>query len=203
MPLWIPAAIAGAASLIGGALRNKAEKKAAQTQMDFQERMSSTSYQRATEDMKLSGINPMLAYQQGGASSPGGAMASMEDVVGPAVSSAMHARRLQSELRTMQMQQWNIDADTKYKNAQHIKTQAETDYIQAERKGREIENVASGAGLYRLLNEARVEKSWLGKATPWVDKVRETIFPFLMLGKQGGPMGAPFGRGGSSIRGRY
>lgn len=67
---------------IGQSNANKANREMAREQMAFQERMRNTSYQSAVKDMQAAGLNPALAYQQGGASAPSGASAHMENTMG-------------------------------------------------------------------------------------------------------------------------
>lgn len=54
----------------------KFEAEQAQKERDYYERLSNTSYQRAVADLKEAGLNPALAYQQGGAASSSGGSAS-------------------------------------------------------------------------------------------------------------------------------
>lgn len=64
---------------IGGVIQNKMNQDFAADQAslnrDFQAQMSNTAWRRGMEDMKLAGLNPILAYQKGPASSPTGAPA--------------------------------------------------------------------------------------------------------------------------------
>lgn len=119
------AGITSAASLYGQRQANKANRGEAEKNRAFQERMSNTSYQRSMADMKKAGINPLMAVNNSGASTPGGAMATMQDETGPAaragMSSALDTRRALAEVRNLNEQNANL-------RAQNAKIQAETNY---------------------------------------------------------------------------
>lgn len=95
--------IAGGISSAGQASANSANERIAADNRNFQERMSSTSYQRAMSDMKKAGLNPMLAFKQGGASTPSGAVATMGNVGAAGVQGALGASQASSAMASAQL----------------------------------------------------------------------------------------------------
>lgn len=127
--------------------RNDAQIDQANAQMGFQADMSNSSYQRAVADMKAAGLNPMLAYSQGGASTPSGSMADIQDTLTPAVNTANQVFKEQNNASVARASVDNIRTDTGLKEANTLKTQADTELsrtqaelnlIQAEREKSQI-----------------------------------------------------------------
>jgi len=126
----------GITSLAGGLLTNKAQMDQAQSamnfsaaqtqqQMDFQERMRATQYQTAVKDIIAAGLNPMLAYSQGGAGTPSG---------GAAVGQQATLRNPSEGLASSASMIANIKADLDKKEAETVESISRTGVNDEQRK---------------------------------------------------------------------
>lgn len=140
--MW-EAIIGGVAALAGALLKNKGSAAAQQSANEtnvflnqenrqWMEDMSNTSYQRAVKDMQSAGLNPMLAYSQGGASTPNAAAPTVQPVprfaeglgrgIEQATTSAQQGVNIAQGIQSIQQSQ----AATEQARAQTEKIKSET-----------------------------------------------------------------------------
>lgn len=178
----LSAAISGASSIAGGIIQGYYNRREAEKNRGFQANMSNTAYQRGVRDLEAAGLNPMLAYMSGAASTPSGSSASMNDPITPGVNSALAASRLNTELDVMRSTDANIKEDTKQKKSQialnkanenaakELATLTSNNAKKVDSERQLIETELPGAR-----TEEQIDNSWYGKALRYVDRASDTI----------------------------
>lgn len=119
--------VVGYGQMVGGAFNyrgiketNEQNKELYFANREWQKMLSDTSYQRAAHDLKAAGINPILAGQFGGASSPSSALATMQNpgaALGSMVSSAIDVGRSKAQTEKTKAETALIKANKVIKKA--------------------------------------------------------------------------------------
>jgi len=164
-PLTAGALIGLGGDILGGIFGSSATKKANKVNIQLQrenqswlKQMSDTSYQRSTQDMLAAGLNPMLGFSQGGASTPGSSAATVEP------NTAMSRATSSAATKAMQMAQIEATAQ------QARKTKVEADFGEA----------FNAANIPELAFRSTQESS---KASAEVDKIVADIHQLEKTGK--------------------
>ena len=189
-------AISSIGNYFGTKDTNATNMQLGREQMDFQKEMSGTAYQRAVTDMQAAGLNPMLAYSQGGASTPIGSMPQVQNAIGNAVSGAQQGMQMMQGLTAIDQSQaqtdllkaqadsvradtWETDLASARRHAEVATTQSRIKNIEQEGKNlsldeqRKLEEVLSAR--YNAMSTARQYEADMNDRSTYGD-LRNTAF---------------------------
>lgn len=106
---------------------NETNARIAQSQIEFQERLSNTAYRRAVRDLRKAGLNPIIAALHGGASTPPGAAAEMQAAHFVPEDSSQYIAQAGQQLGSSIAQAVPAYQDSSKKQAETVKTLEETE----------------------------------------------------------------------------
>lgn len=124
------AVIGAGIGMASNMMSNDANSAQAGKNRAFQANMSNTAYRRSVRDMKAAGLNPMLAYQQGGASTPQGAQAQMKSATEGVANTALDSLRVSKELEMQESQIDLLKAQARNANKAANKTSTENTLLE-------------------------------------------------------------------------
>lgn len=156
------AAAMAAAAAIGAGLNANQQSKAneanagiAKEQMIFQANMSNTAHQREVKDLRAAGLNPILSAGGSGASTPGGASATM---VAPDIgSSAKAASDAYNQISRLDADTKNTMADTQLKSMQNTLAAEQAASTAKDVELKDIEKSYKGATMAKDLERKGVD----------------------------------------------
>lgn len=173
--------VGAGASLLGQRSANRANIRQAQQSQDFQREMSNTSYQRSMEDMKKAGLNPILAYQKGGASTPAGVTPQIKNELEGTASSAkdvaLQLAQIKNIKATTEKEIMQTRVLKKDEGLRHVQGNQAIEQLNILRQN--LSNAKSAA------TQAKVEDAFF-KKYPWlkkIDIIGRSINPFSSTAK--------------------
>lgn len=187
-PVTTAALIGIGGDIIGGIFGGSAQKKANKANIQLQrenqawlKQMSDTSYQRSTQDMLAAGLNPMLGFSQGGASTPGSSAATVEPnmAMSRATSSAaMKASQMaQIQLTSQQARKTKVEADFgEAFNAANIPELAFRSTQESSKASAEVDKIV--ADIHQLEKTGKATDAQAAHLMEQVKQIREML-PYL------------------------
>lgn len=168
---FISPGIAGGLSFLGQSSANRSNRREAEKNREWNERMAGSNYQRMMQDMEKAGLNPILGMSSGGSSVASSPPPTSQSTTEKGVGSALEARRLRADVANLEAMNQKIHSDTSLNevstrlNAQRILLDSITNASEVALRAAQASNLGVQGQYYGSQSRATDAKSAKDEAT--------------------------------------